>query len=48
MFYFYSAMLGAGRVGVSCSDDCATMLHNKYLSSNHFLEIDFTQLKGYI
>jgi hypothetical protein len=42
MFYSYRAVVGALKVGISCTIDSARMLHNKYLGSRHFLESDFT------
>ncbi|XP_033606071.1 uncharacterized protein LOC117282054 [Cryptotermes secundus] len=36
------AMVWAGRVGLSCTTDSATMLYHKVLCSKHFSESDFT------
>jgi hypothetical protein len=37
MFYFYSAMLWAGRIGITYNNEFARMLHSKVISQ---------QLKG--
>jgi hypothetical protein len=42
MFYFYWALVWAGKVGISSIVDFVGMLHNKYLYSRHFSESDFT------
>jgi hypothetical protein len=42
MFYCYSAILWAEKVGIKCSFDSARILFKKYLCSYHFLESDFT------
>jgi hypothetical protein len=42
MFYFYRAVVWAGKVGISCTTDSARMLHNRYLSNRYFSESGFT------
>jgi hypothetical protein len=42
MFFFYRAVVWAGKVGISALFDSAGMLRNKYLCSRHFSESDFT------
>jgi hypothetical protein len=41
MFYFYSAVLWAEKVGKRYNVHSARRLQNKYLCGNHFIEADF-------
>jgi hypothetical protein len=42
MFYFYRALVWAGRVGISCTINSARILRNKLLCSKYSSESDFT------